>query len=133
MSKNRYKPVSRKDFHRSPIIFSSRRRHTRCQSDWSSDVCSSDLVNSGVDDNGLPIPSATNNTINPPQQYIIQSYLNGGGAFFMSAMSILSQLGDVPFRQNVLQVAGFAENPDPPAPCSDCDEDFGVPAILGGL
>src|SRR5258705_9025791 len=31
---------------RSPILFfffSSRRRHTRCLSDWSSDVCSSDL------------------------------------------------------------------------------------------
>src|ERR1035441_10852240 len=26
------------------IFFSSRRRHTRCLSDWSSDVCSSDLV-----------------------------------------------------------------------------------------
>src|ERR1035438_9199648 len=25
------------------FFFSSRRRHTRCQSDWSSDVCSSDL------------------------------------------------------------------------------------------
>src|SRR5205814_3665155 len=25
-------------------FFSSRRRHTRCLSDWSSDVCSSDLV-----------------------------------------------------------------------------------------
>jgi hypothetical protein len=92
-----------------------------------------DIVNYGVDDNGLPIPSATNNTINPPQQYILQNYLNGGGAFFMSAMSILTQLGDVPFRRNVLRVADFEQNPDPPAPCSDCDEDFGVPAILGGL
>src|ERR1035441_10882418 len=27
----------------SGIFFSSRRRHTRCLSDWSSDVCSSDL------------------------------------------------------------------------------------------
>src|ERR1035438_10583298 len=27
-----------------PIFFSSRRRHTRCLSDWSSDVCSSDLL-----------------------------------------------------------------------------------------
>src|SRR4030043_1417193 len=26
-------------------FFSSRRRHTRCSRDWSSDVCSSDLVN----------------------------------------------------------------------------------------
>src|SRR5262245_66482725 len=31
------------------FFFSSRRRHTRCLSDWSSDVCSSDLVRrSGV-------------------------------------------------------------------------------------
>src|ERR1039458_2351646 len=29
------------------FFFSSRRRHTRCLSDWSSDVCSSDLLNSG--------------------------------------------------------------------------------------
>src|SRR5947199_5915637 len=28
---------------RASIFFSSRRRHTRCLSDWSSDVCSSDL------------------------------------------------------------------------------------------
>src|ERR1039458_7037526 len=27
------------------VFFSSRRRHTRCLSDWSSDVCSSDLDN----------------------------------------------------------------------------------------
>src|SRR2546422_1738777 len=27
-----------------PFFFSSRRRHTRCSRDWSSDVCSSDLV-----------------------------------------------------------------------------------------
>src|SRR2546429_9050116 len=26
------------------VFFSSRRRHTRCSRDWSSDVCSSDLV-----------------------------------------------------------------------------------------
>src|SRR2546422_2945494 len=30
------------------FFFSSRRRHTRCSRDWSSDVCSSDLVNLGV-------------------------------------------------------------------------------------
>src|SRR5262245_64183914 len=28
------------------FFFSSRRRHTRCLSDWSSDVCSSDLLGS---------------------------------------------------------------------------------------
>src|SRR5205814_3325925 len=30
------------------FFFSSRRRHTRCLSDWSSDVCSSDLIASGL-------------------------------------------------------------------------------------
>src|SRR5207245_5338912 len=29
------------------FLFSSRRRHTRCYRDWSSDVCSSDLVQAG--------------------------------------------------------------------------------------
>src|SRR3989454_5888657 len=29
------------------FFFSSRRRHTRLQGDWSSDVCSSDLVSKG--------------------------------------------------------------------------------------
>src|SRR3989442_10811972 len=30
------------------FFFSSRRRHTRCGRDWSSDVCSSDLVKAGL-------------------------------------------------------------------------------------
>src|SRR5262245_64148021 len=30
------------------FFFSSRRRHTRCLSDWSSDVCSSDLPDRGL-------------------------------------------------------------------------------------
>src|SRR5205814_8823582 len=32
------------------FFFSSRRRHTRCLSDWSSDVCSSDLVSWRIED-----------------------------------------------------------------------------------
>src|SRR5205814_7919220 len=31
------------------FFFSSRRRHTRCLSDWSSDVCSSDLIDMPAD------------------------------------------------------------------------------------
>jgi serine protease AprX len=90
-----------------------------------------DIINYGVDEDGLPDPSATNNTITATQQFMIQNYLNGGGSFCLSSMGILTQLGNVPFRKNVLQVAGFKQNPDPPSPCNDCDEDFGVPAILG--
>src|SRR6266699_5467038 len=40
------------------FFFSSRRRHTRCGRDWSSDVCSSDLE--GV---GFAIPSNTVSSI----------------------------------------------------------------------
>src|SRR5947199_6923943 len=36
------------------FFFSSRRRHTRCLSDWSSDVCSSDLYRA----RGCSLPSA---------------------------------------------------------------------------
>jgi serine protease AprX len=73
----------------------------------------------------------TNNTLSAQQQFMIQSYLDGGGSFFMASMSILSQLGNVPFRKNVLQVGGFVQNPDPPSPCSECDEDFSVEAVSG--
>jgi len=72
----------------------------------------------------------TQNTLTPDQQTMIQDYLNNGGSFFMASMGILSQLGDVPFRANVLEVANFVENPDPPEPC-DCDEDTGVPGFQG--
>src|SRR2546422_5797260 len=34
------------------FFFSSRRRHTRCSRDWSSDVCSSDLVNADESEPG---------------------------------------------------------------------------------
>src|SRR5260221_7495758 len=36
-------PVSSPERTRTPVFFSSRRRHTRYWRDWSSDVCSSDL------------------------------------------------------------------------------------------
>src|SRR3989449_8308656 len=35
-------------FHIFFFFFSSRRRHTRCSRDWSSDVCSSDLIGTDV-------------------------------------------------------------------------------------
>ena len=75
--------------------------------------------------------TGTNNTLTAQQQAMIQTYLDGGGSFFLASMGVLSQLGDVPFRQNVLQVAGFVQNPNPFTPCASCDEDFGVPAVRG--
>src|SRR3989454_7191405 len=37
------------------FFFSSRRRHTRLQGDWSSDVCSSDLILIRTSENGFEI------------------------------------------------------------------------------
>src|SRR5690554_7065654 len=47
---NRAAPSPSADILRLEFFFSSRRRHTRCGRDWSSDVCSSDLL--------VAIPSA---------------------------------------------------------------------------
>src|SRR3989440_6596678 len=47
--------------HRFFFFFSSRRRHTRSDRDWSSDVCSSDLLNS--DGGGNVRPSASRASI----------------------------------------------------------------------
>src|SRR6266436_508490 len=48
--------------HDSVFFFSSRRRHTRCSRDWSSDVCSSDLgfwtVPAGFMENGETLQAA---------------------------------------------------------------------------
>lgn len=90
-----------------------------------------DAVNYGYDADGLPDPTATNNTLNAQQQFMLQSYLNGGGSFFMASMEILSHLGNVSFRRNALQVTGFTQNTSLIGVCSDCDEDHGVPAFFG--
>ena len=70
-------------------------------------------------------------TLTTAQQSVIQQYLAAGGAFFMSSMDILTRLGPVPFRTNVLQVQQFLTNPNFFERCSDCDEDFGVPTVEG--
>src|SRR5205814_6392748 len=46
------------------FFFSSRRRHTRCLSDWSSDVCSSDLAQASsatIRASGIPAEAAKEN------------------------------------------------------------------------
>src|SRR2546430_11803858 len=46
------------------VVFSSRRRHTRFDFDWSSDVCSSDLV--PLPTTTLPLPLTTTTVTLPP-------------------------------------------------------------------
>src|SRR3989449_3525132 len=54
------------------FFFSSRRRHTRCSRDWSSDVCSSDLVvveaPKDTDGDGIPDPEDKCPTVPGPKE-----------------------------------------------------------------
>src|SRR5947199_5425981 len=53
------------------FFFSSRRRHTRCLSDWSSDVCSSDLVPDETfgDESYRQIADLVEGTFGPTMRY----------------------------------------------------------------
>src|SRR5207245_5929986 len=57
------------------FFFSSRRRHTRCYRDWSSDVCSSDLL--AFSATGLTGTTSSNVVVNPAQFAQLQLLLPG--------------------------------------------------------
>src|SRR5205807_6846171 len=66
------------------FFFSSRRRHTRLQGDWSSDVCSSDLLAIGVGGGGFRSHqsqriAAESATPNPDSQGAAQHGKGNGG------------------------------------------------------
>src|SRR5437899_4105604 len=61
------------------FFFSSRRRHTRCLSDWSSDVCSSDLVgNVHVADFDAPMEALAEN-VHSQRRAGSEIHLRGSG------------------------------------------------------
>src|SRR5205807_4656727 len=60
------------------FFFSSRRRHTRLQGDWSSDVCSSDLV---VDQSGAVVAQAKVDLLNTVTRVPATSTTDGSGNY----------------------------------------------------
>src|SRR3989454_3925802 len=58
------------------FFFSSRRRHTRLQGDWSSDVCSSDLIGQGQLETALRV-AAEYRDIFGPDHYFLEVQENG--------------------------------------------------------
>jgi hypothetical protein len=74
-------------------------------------------------------PSAVN--LSPAHQTLLQNYIKRDGSLFIASMELLSRLGDVPFRKNVLQVANYSLKPDQFSPCPTCDEDHGVRVLEG--
>src|SRR5687768_18178601 len=71
------------------FFFSSRRRHTRCSRDWSSDVCSSDLVAKRVD--GVMTP------LGPAQEF--QVVVEG-----QENMSVADRTALVEFQQKAVRL-----------------------------
>src|SRR5207245_8325743 len=80
------------------FFFSSRRRHTRCYRDWSSDVCSSDL--GGLSLGGPPLRCASasvkfgwRRTIAPPRRFGTPAAAGGrapgGGRLMASTVAYL--------------------------------------------
>src|SRR3712207_4489486 len=59
-----------------PLFFSSRRRHTRYWRDWSSDVCSSDLLLDGLD--GLRLDAGLGRVVHAAGEVAVSGGLHGG-------------------------------------------------------
>src|SRR5256885_6564077 len=74
------------------FFFSSRRRHTRLQGDWSSDVCSSDLIAEGEDYTAAQSQSATMAKAKGSLRAAVGQALRGNAGF--RAVSVSPSLKD---------------------------------------
>src|SRR5688500_20267356 len=75
------------------FFFSSRRRHTRLQGDWSSDVCSSDLGATALDcENTINRPNSTNTITIGSSQYFFswrRNWMNSDSTRLFAMTSFL--------------------------------------------
>src|SRR5436305_11794778 len=80
------------NFYRIFFFFSSRRRHTRCGRDWSSDVCSSDLAGRTTR-YIFNLTGYLTNVINPDGHQITYSYCNGIAGLLQQLCSMTDPSG----------------------------------------
>src|SRR2546422_2203482 len=78
------------------FFFSSRRRHTRCSRDWSSDVCSSDLTSSGTG----AMEGALANLLSPGERVLVGTAGEFGERWLelAEAYGAPAVKGETPFR-----------------------------------
>src|SRR5256884_3573935 len=89
------------------FFFSSRRRHTRCSRDWSSDVCSSDLLVGWVAYRQLPV-SALPQVDYPTIQ--VQTFYPGGSPEVMASSvtaPLERQFGQIPGLNQMTSTSSF--------------------------
>src|SRR5438045_8851218 len=84
------------------FFFSSRRRHTRCLSDWSSDVCSSDLEQRGNDE----IPTYVIAVAQPPRNADRDKKRSGDHGILVDAIDDEIGRASCREREEILGVAG---------------------------
>src|SRR5688500_19954194 len=84
-------------------FFSSRRRHTRLQGDWSSDVCSSDLAQCFEESNVNWHPNASTNWffLNSQERYWNDHLQSYGYVFLNDVLHSLGQIGRASCRERV--------------------------------
>lgn len=75
---------------------------------------------------------ASKATLSPAEQAALMTYVQSGGSLMIASMELLSRIGPVPFRTNILQVQTLLTNSTHGlSQCPTCDEDHGVEAVLG--
>src|SRR5947207_13739673 len=83
------------------FFFSSRRRHTRSLCDWSSDVCSSDLLLFGASGTGA-FESAVANLVSPGEPHLVVSAGSFGERWVaMTAAFGADEIGRASCRERV--------------------------------
>src|SRR5438046_9420935 len=92
----------------SGFFFSSRRRHTRLVSDWSSDVCSSDLVHGGVVQ-GIGQVLMEQTAYDAEGQFLTGSYMDYAIPRASDLPGISFESHPVPAKTNPLGVKGCGE------------------------
>src|SRR2546426_11380567 len=91
------------------FFFSSRRRHTRLQGDWSSDVCSSDLV-AKFNDQLTVLQNFTGDPGDPEKTLKRVGTAFGGTAIFRSIETTLRDLRPRAGRKGILVVSDGLDN-----------------------
>src|SRR5438046_5376804 len=83
------------------FFFSSRRRHTRLVSDWSSDVCSSDL--NACLRNVVLISASLQKGI---KSYRVECFISRKATMILSFLSLVIQIGGASCRERVWRWVG---------------------------
>src|SRR6266542_3837860 len=100
------------------FFFSSRRRHTRCYRDWSSDVCSSDLR--FLDSADTRTPKSGNEAEEPMTTVVANAVAHGGlnlpGRFQLPRRTVRTRRPGRPTRRRPAPAESWNVTPKPATP-----------------